>query len=951
MRRVLVYLCFVGSVLCAAQELPEIIIPLIGEPDTQEVFDTIPELLYIQKLTYQSDIYISRHELIDLLGFDEQQQITRTQFEQGLDYLRKKNKFESGLLTFKEYDMGVEMHLKLTGLWTFSKLVISGTLIGKDRYKQYYLLEPGELFDEQKHAHSLEGIREGLKSYGYFNPIIDDRLTRDDTTKTITVTIKLKQGDRFLFADSNVIIKAQESMNAEEQARLTAKLKKNLSKALRGNYYSKNLVDEEVQKIKEYLIRKGYLNASIELEELINDKQERVQLTFTLFLQHKRAFEFLGNKYFTRSQLLETIILFGKSAILIPPWLIAEEITKIYKKKGFWDVKITWKEDGARLFFLIREGSRIQITDVELVGATYFSHEKLADFFSSFIQQKNFDRELLKKAVDTCIQAYVQQGFWNCALLHEEYVPLTEQTYKLVITIREGAQRLLKSIELEKFEEVITQGPFARFNNLTAPIPFDVHYTQEQHHWLVRYCKDKGYLYATPKPELIEEEDGIRVIWRFTGSLERVKFGKTIILGSSKTHTACLTRELAYKEGDFWDKKKIDSSLKRLKALGIFDSVSLYPVNIAVPEASKVMALKFLEDDPFEIRTRAGFQFIGRNFHMSGITYTLGGSLLWKNPTKTADTTRIDADFSRYMTDVVFCYTMPWIFNQPIKTEYKIYSTRYDQPIVLGCRERLYRESQDGFLVSLTRNFGAWKGGFTTGVEWMEISGLSSTLAKKLHFEPHLIGKKIPYIGIEPTLFGDFLDNSVQPTYGTLSVFSIKGMFPLDLSNAFFIKFLAEQTFFMPVYKKMVLGLRIRMGHIFNQNFKNIMPPERFYLGGSHSLRGYAPDLAPPLSCYTDPCGVSRLVPIGGKSMFNINLELRFPMYKTIDGVLFTDLGALAQDKIAQIQPQNMLGSTGFGLRYNTPVGALRFDIGWKWKKSTPQEHAYAWFLTLGQAF
>jgi outer membrane translocation and assembly module TamA len=68
-------------------------------------------------------------------------------------------------------------------------------------------------------------------------------------------------------------------------------------------------------------------------------------------------------------------------------------------------------------------------------------------------------------------------------------------------------------------------------------------------------------------------------------------------------------------------------------------------------------------------------------------------------------------------------------------------------------------------------------------------------------------------------------------------------------------------------------------------------------------------------------------------------------------GFLFTDMGALSQNGLAEIKRKDLLGASGFGLRYDTSVGSLRFDIGWKWKKRFPNDSSFVWFLTLGQAF
>jgi outer membrane translocation and assembly module TamA len=138
---------------------------------------------------------------------------------------------------------------------------------------------------------------------------------------------------------------------------------------------------------------------------------------------------------------------------------------------------------------------------------------------------------------------------------------------------------------------------------------------------------------------------------------------------------------------------------------------------------------------------------------------------------------------------------------------------------------------------------------------------------------------------------------------------------------------------------------------MFNQCFSQIMPSERFYLGGSYSLRAYEADLAPPVNTLMGCDGLPCLVPIGGRSVVNGTAELRYGLFDNFGVVLFTDCGVLAQNDIKAICMDSFLGATGFGLRYATPVGPIRFDIGWKWCSLKEERRSYAWFLTLGQAF
>ncbi len=85
--------------------------------------------------------------------------------------------------------------------------------------------------------------------------------------------------------------------------------------------------------------------------------------------------------------------------------------------------------------------------------------------------------------------------------------------------------------------------------------------------------------------------------------------------------------------------------------------------------------------------------------------------------------------------------------------------------------------------------------------------------------------------------------------------------------------------------------------------------------------------------------------------MASLNAEVRFSLYDRLGGVVFIDGGILTQNRFADIAANRWFGASGFGIRWGTPLGPIRFDIGWKWRKRDPQDTSYAFFLTMGQAF
>jgi outer membrane protein assembly factor BamA len=108
--------------------------------------------------------------------------------------------------------------------------------------------------------------------------------------------------------------------------------------------------------------------------------------------------------------------------------------------------------------------------------------------------------------------------------------------------------------------------------------------------------------------------------------------------------------------------------------------------------------------------------------------------------------------------------------------------------------------------------------------------------------------------------------------------------------------------------------------------------PERFYGGGGTTMRGYPQNQAGPRDTDTG-------FPLGGSAQFFNNTELRFPLYGTnLRGVLFEDMGNVFSSigtMSFRVDQRNisdfnyMAHAAGFGVRYRTPLGPLRFDIAY----------------------
>lgn len=916
----------------------------------------------VSEITFDCDVMCSLHELSYLIGIQKGQEVNAQDLKNGIFYLSQKNKFESITLYLIDDGDAKNLHIVLKSWWTFVKVRCKGILLGKETILRDYLIQPGDRFDPAKHIHSLMRIKSSLKGQGYFKPTITSEFIKNAQTKSVEVILRINKGEKFTVKQSSVTIEGQ--ITDSDKKNLISKIHANFFKPLVNSIYDKSSINRQCGELKEYLEKKGYPHIAIDLKEQIHVKQATIDLIWTVDLFQKKEFVFFGNHHFSKQQLLDEILLFGRSAWLLPAHMLAHELVNKYHQKGYCSVSIDTKEESDRSFFLVNEGPRFAIKEIIFDGVDSFEHQQLIKkFFSPVLKSHYFDEALLKKCLDELIVFYLSSGYWEIKAQDYQIIPLSGSsgTAQVKIKVQEGPCIHLNSVSIVPFTHLENKCPFTVRNGLESA-PFNFYHLKEQRSWIIASLEKEGYTAITPSPEIKRSGNMVDVIWHVSVAQKNRTFGKTILQGSSSFPYEYIMRELSFVQGQTVDPQKIRATHQRLKQLELFDSIQVTQGRSPFSDIEQPILIKTMKDDPFELRLRGGMGLLQLNkqYTFAGITYKAGGSFLWKNPFNYADQMRFDADFSWSERFIAAQYCRPWLWNIPARWIIELYDMHYKQPGILQNQKSLYELTQQGFLISLNRRWPFVETAGSMGIEWMETNvseklcgyDVNPAVARALNFEPCLVDRKIPFIYCEPTIFVDCLDNKVQPTRGSLTLATIKGMFPLKSMDiqTYFVKVQFEQSLYIPIFP-CVVAVRFRVGHIFHQHLSSIMPSERFYLGGANSIRSYQTDMAPPLGELVDLNSKKRFVPQGGKSMFNINTEIRFPVYGSLGGVVFQDLGALSSNRLADITSKDVVAGTGFGLRYNTPIGPLRFDIAWKWNRGDKDIASYAWFITFGNAF
>ncbi|MCH7908850.1 MAG: hypothetical protein IIB38_04450, partial [Candidatus Hydrogenedentes bacterium] len=107
-----------------------------------------------------------------------------------------------------------------------------------------------------------------------------------------------------------------------------------------------------------------------------------------------------------------------------------------------------------------------------------------------------------------------------------------------------------------------------------------------------------------------------------TLSEQAVTFGKTLITGNSVIPASSIMREVAYDQGKSWDKGKIETTLKRLRELDVFESVQIYPSRDVDDTLQKPIFVKLIDVQHLLIihfDSFSGIDFLGSKWEVYGI--------------------------------------------------------------------------------------------------------------------------------------------------------------------------------------------------------------------------------------------------------------------------------------------------------------------------------------------
>jgi len=676
------------------------------------------------------------------------------------------------------------------------------------------------------------------------------------------------------------------------------------------------LLDEDTEAIIKKYTKEGYPATKIGPISLsFQDKKAYLHVVVTE--GPRVSVTFSGNSEFGSSKLSKALLIWSEhdvsDAIIDSS---ADKIKGLYRDKGYADVSVevnkSKKPCCLDLAFIINEGPRVTVKEITLQGNTVFStktiKKQMALKESAWYSGKPYREDLLNNDIDYLKDRYADTGYLS-AVVKKKVALLNNNTEAMVkIEVSEGPQTRTGSITFEG-NKVFSPTELLGKVNLKSGDPFNERTSDEDRYRVLTAYSNKGYLYARVDVEKKLHDNTMDLLYRVTED-KPVMIGRVILRGNERTKDDVIMRELLVKPGDTYDYAAILTSQQRIYRLGYFRVAKFEPVHPGEKEYVKDMLFTVEERPAGAVEVGGGYGDLDR---LRGFV-----ELSYRNLWGTARYTSIRFEESEILKRAIYNYKEPWFLNRDLEGKFSLVWSDSER-LNSDTREIYYKTRKTSASLGAEKAYGNLKPSLTYQFE----NVVNYDVQPAAVLTPDDIGRVL-VSSLSPALLWDLRDDPFNPRRGALYGITVKEAL-LELgSQADFSKLTLQGSWFIPI-ESSVLALSARAGMAWPfRDTPEVPLHERFYVGGSTTVRGYTQDSIGPSVFNTD----GSLIPTGGASMSIFNIELRINPGEGLGFVLFTDAGNVWPGQ--EINIGDLRSSYGAGIRYGTPIGPLRIDYGQK---------------------
>ena len=661
----------------------------------------------------------------------------------------------------------------------------------------------------------------------------------------------------------------------------------------------------------------------------------------------------------------------------IAPEAVSNELTQIYRNLGYNEVAISGpveslEEDTTIWTWRLNAGPKTTIGKIHFDGLTAMTKEKAEEFFSTGLigTLGSYSMEEFSGGIDSLTAQFRKLGYLDVKIKEPRISkPSATSPAEATIYVEEGLPWIISKIQITGNVRITTE-EIKETINLDLGMPYDKSILGDIQGRLKSQYFSKGFAHAEVRVSIegVKQRKSVATTLSFTieeGPL--VSIGRIAIIGLGISKRKVVERELEFSSGDPWSPEKVETTRKKIVALGIFKTVNIVATDPnAYSEKRQILDISILlkEAKPGVVSfgpgydIRKGFRYAaeGSYNNLFGLARQLtlrGGFSEEKQQEAIGNSTLIGRKIG-------VGYVEPWIFDFPVAAKVSA-SHRATASSFWQYNNRLETEFSWKFSKFLDTSFAVF-------VRNEMNKDVGSEPKKKLYLadgntRKGVVGWRITYDG---------RDNIAFPTKGVylgfeneIADYRVGGEYKYrknDLNSSTYLAFAPD----------LVYAVAFNWSGYWSVDRKNaasgydILPAsDRLLAGGGDYVKGFERQLGPYLrynnqNPTTGENSIEREI-IGGTTRFVFKQELRFKTSEEGAIALQLDAGntwsnaeeqkkfqarfANSEDskdtRLLENYPlelsdlfespttlsRSSYWSTGFSYSYLTPVGAFRF--GW----------------------
>jgi len=563
-------------------------------------------------------------------------------------------------------------------------------------------------------------------------------------------------------------------------------------------------------------------------------------------------------------------------------------------------------------------------------------------------KQSYFDRSRFEADLKRVEAFYADRGFPDARVTAFD-VKLNDKqdAVDVSLTISEGEPVRVAAIDFVGFDGVPPDhlATMKRQVPLRIGEPRDRQLVVTTHELALNELRDHGFPYAKVATAEDTGSSGKEATLTFTAEPGRLAhFGPMQINGNSSVSDHVIARQVTFKPGELYQRSLVQDTQRRLYGMELFQFVNVEPLNTETQPEEVPTRITVAEGKHQRVNLGVGYGTeekarVEAEYHHVNF---LGG----------ARSAGVHGRWSSLDRGIRVDFNQPYFFAPHFSfgaegQDWYTYTPAYSSSVLGAKASVTHRTSErSSWSVSLTSE--------------RDVSTISDAALHDPTARPYLIA-----LGLDPT---------TGEQSGTLTAFGfdIQHSTADNLLNArrgYQVALHAENagnglpgTFnyyslsvdgrhYLPMGERLVIASRVQLGNIRPANDipANVPFSKKYFLGGATSIRGWGRYEVSPLS--------GEGLPLGGNSMMAFSSELRAGLIGNLGGVLFLDGGNVWAPSW-HIDLRDLLYAIGPGLRYQTPVGPIRFDFGYQLNREPglqvegePETRRWRIHFSIGQAF